>query len=319
MRIDPKLEPYRAAMRAFRQALAQAPSLIPPLETAEDVARFRALGDPAFPEEALALPLERRSAPGPSGEIPLRLFRPRAPRALYVDFHGGGFCMGWAAQKDAQNARIAQAAEVAVASADYRLAPEHPFPAGPDDCESAALFALEKLCPELGVDSILLGGDSAGASLAALTALRLRERGLASRVLGLVLVYGVFDLSMTPSTRQAVDTPLVDARAARMFNDHYLPGRSAEERRDPAISPLYADLRGLPPALFLVGECDPLLDDTLFLQARFEAAGIEAPLHVFPDSPHGFASLPSPVGEVAEGLMRDFVRSRLARQEVGRT
>ena len=311
MPVDPKLEPYRDAMRAWTQQLAQAPSMIPPLETREDVARFRAIGTPPFPAEELALPVELRSFAARGGEIPLRLFRPRSPRALYLDFHGGGFCMGWAQQKDAQNARIAAAAQVAVASFDYRLAPEHPFPDGPDDCEDAALFALEKLGPELGTARILLAGDSAGASLAALTALRLRERGRIGPVLGQVLVYGVFDLSMTPSTRRAVGTPLVDSRHARMFNDHFLPGRSPEERRDPAISPLYAELRGLPPTLFLVGEADPLLDDTLFLHARCEAAGVPCELQLFPDAPHGFASLPSPVTAVAEESIANFVRGVL--------
>lgn len=311
MPVDPKLEPYRNAMRAWAQQLAQAPALIPPLETREDVTRLRALGTPPFPVQELALPVELRRFAGRGGDVPLRLFCPRSPRALYLDFHGGGFCMGWAEQKDAQNARIAAAAQVAVASVDYRLAPEHPFPAGPDDCEDAALFALQKLGPELGTRAILLGGDSAGASLAALTALRLRERGLIGKVLGQVLVYGVFDLSMTPSTRRAVGTPLIDARHARIFNDHYLPGHSQEQRRDASISPLFAELRGLPPSLFLVGEADPLLDDTLFLHARCEAAGVACELHLFPDSPHGFASLPSPVSAVAEEQILNFVRSRL--------
>jgi acetyl esterase len=150
---------------------------------------------------------------------------------------------------------------------EYRLAPEDPYPAGPDDCEDAAAWLVKNAKQEFGADALTIGGESAGGHLAAVTVLRMRDNHGYTGFRGANLVYGAFDLSMTPSQRAFGNTRLV-LRTIDMqqFYNAFLPVQT--ERRVPDISPLYADLSGLCPALFTVGTRDALLDDTLFMHAR---------------------------------------------------
>jgi acetyl esterase/lipase len=143
--------------------------------------------------------------------------------------------------------------------------------------------------------------------------LRLRETGGLERVAGLNLTYGVYDLSGTPSSRnRGADALILSEKATHRFHELYLPGLSLEDMRDPAISPLYANLTGLPPALFCAGTLDPLLDDSLFMAARWEAAGNVADMYVVPESPHGFAQFPSPMAGELELLAAEWVRAVIA-------
>lgn len=280
-------------MRAFSANLRKAGPLLPPFDTPERVAAVRAGGVPqALRDAATVLPVVERTVPGRAGDIVVRVVRPAGtPAAVYVDIHGGGFCIGWAAQHDVQNALLALDANVAVVSVDYRLAPEHPNPAGAEDCLDAARWVLAHGAAELGAGRIIVGGDSAGANLALRTALALRESDEAG-VAGVHLVYGVFDLSLTPSARAGVDTLVVNRADAELFHRYYAPGASPEELRGPSLSPLYASMAGLPPVLLQVGDDDMLLDDSLFTHARLAAAGVAAELEIYPDAPHGFVSLP---------------------------
>jgi acetyl esterase/lipase len=233
---------------------------------------------------------------------------------VYLHLHGGGMTLGSARGMDTRNWGLAQACGVAVVSVDYRLAPEHPFPAGPDDCEAAALWLVEHAAAEFGTDRLLVGGESAGAYLSALTMLRLRDRlGEPPPFLGVDLCYGAFDLSGTPSTvllRGKV--PYATEHGERTNRRHYLGDRSDAEVRDPAISPLYADLHDLPPMLLSVGTADWLLDDSLFFAARLEAAGNAVELAVYPEAPHGIDGAPTKMGEVCRQRIYDFLRDRLA-------
>jgi acetyl esterase len=226
-----------------------------------------------------------------------RVFVPDgAARAVYLHFHGGGMVSGSPQVNDVANLDLCRRHRVAVVSVDYRLAPEHPFPAGPDDGVAVAAWLLEHAHAEFGTDRLLVGGESAGGYMTAAVTLRIRdELGAADRLLGANLVYGVFDWSCTPSQRgvRASDAPdILDTEAIGWFADCYLPGRSPEERRDPAASPMFADLRGLPPAMFSVGTADHLLDDTLLMAARWRAAGNAVTLFVAPDLPHGMGAFP---------------------------
>lgn len=314
-RIDPRWLPHIPGAQRMNDALREMGDVIPPMNTPEEFAAMRTVPE-AFQSQELALPMIRRTIPGPGGDMAVRIATSDQARAIYLDIHGGGFCLGWPEQKDATNARLAATTDVAVVSVNYRLAPEHPYPAGAQDCVAAAEWLLEHGKAELGAETLLIGGDSAGGNLAVLTALRLREQGALDRVAGLNLTYGVFDLSGTPSARNSGDNTLIlSRRATHRFHELYLPGRSEEQMRDPAISPLYADLAGMPPALFAVGTLDPLLDDSLFMAARWEAAGNVAQLYVVPESPHGFASFPSPMAGELELLQSEWVRARL--DEVG--
>jgi acetyl esterase/lipase len=197
---------------------------------------------------------------------------------------------------------------------DYRLAPEHPYPDGPDDCEAAALWLLEHAEREFGSTRLLIGGESAGAHLAACTLLRLRDRhDAADRLSGANLVFGWYDLSGTPSQRGAPERPdILTAELLRYFAEQFTPGRSTEERRDPDVSPLYADLHGMPPALFTGSTDDHLVDDTLLMAARWQLAGNDTELLVYPEAPHGGIGMPS-VLERWFPQLTDFLRRVIQR------
>jgi acetyl esterase/lipase len=229
--------------------------------------------------------------------VPCRVFRPDGPATgVYLHFHGGGMILGAPVMNDAGNVALVRRHGLAVVSVDYRLAPEHPYPAGPDDGVAVAAWLLEHAGTEFGTDRLLIGGESAGGYMAAAVLLRMRdELGAADRVDGANLVFGVMDWGLSPSQRGLRGSDGLDMltpEGIEMFGQCYLPGLSLDERRDPAISPAFADLRGLPPALFSVGSADHLLDDTLFMAPRWVAAGNEAELFVAPDMPHGFMAFP---------------------------
>jgi len=196
---------------------------------------------------------------------------------------------------DTGNERLATKFGLAVVSVDYRLAPESPYPAGPDDCEAAARWLLERGGSEFGAERMFIGGESAGGHLSLVTGLRVRDRlGAADRLLGLNLVFGWYDVNGTPSQRgNGGHKDMLDPEGLRFMVECFTPELSEEERRNPDISPLFADLAGLPPCLLSVGGYDHLLDDSLFLATRLAAVGVETRLGVYPDSPHGFNALPS--------------------------
>jgi acetyl esterase/lipase len=236
-----------------------------------------------------------RTIAGAAGPIRLRIFTPEHAEGVLLHIHGGAWMAGSPEMMDMMNEVIVGACNVAVVSVDYRLAPEHPYPAGPDDCETAACWLLEHALEEFGSDRLVIGGESAGAHLAAVTLLRMRDKhSAAGRFLGANLVFGAYDLSRTPSQRSVGIAPGTDILDGTGFPlDLYLPAMSEEQRRSPDVSPLYADLHGMPAALFSVGSNDHLLDDTLFMAARWEVAGNRSELLVYPDTPHGCIALPS--------------------------
>jgi acetyl esterase len=249
-----------------------------------------------------------RSIPGPAGAIPVRVLLPPGPtRGVYLHLHGGGWMLGAAHHMDVPNRRLADACGLAVVSADYRLAPEDPYPAGPDDCEAAALWLVRHAEREFGTRHLLIGGESAGAHLAVVTLLRLRDRHGLAPFGAANLVFGAYDLSLSPSARGwgernlILSTPIIE-----WFVDAFVPGPL---RRHPDVSPLYADLAGLPPALLTVGTQDPLLDDSLFLHARWLAAGNQAALSVWPGGAHGFNAFPLPIAEAANQRVADWLAS----------
>ncbi|HXX90467.1 MAG TPA: alpha/beta hydrolase [Acidimicrobiales bacterium] len=256
-------------------------------------------------ESALVLRSEKavdRVVHSPSGPLRLREFRPQHADAdgAMLHIHGGGWMTGEPALTDLLHEPLSDHLHLAIVSVDYRLAPEHPYPAGPDDCEAAALWLIEQAANEYGTDRLLIGGESAGAHLSALTLLRLRDRhAVADRFCGANLVFGAYDLSTTPSAAGVGLTPgtdLLDPEKMAFMAGQFLPGLTTEQCRSPDISPLYADLRGLPPALFTVGTADHLVDDSLFFAQRWLLAGNSAELLVYPDAPHGCIGLPTVLG-----------------------
>jgi acetyl esterase/lipase len=276
--------------------------------------RARREGRGIFPPPVLLPQGRTLTIPGRSGDIALRILPPEGPaRGAYLHFHGGGWTLGAADMMDPALFALAQATGLAAVSVEYRLAPEHPYPAAADDCEDAALWLLDRGLGELGLPaSVTLGGESAGAHLAVLTLLRLRGRGRTGAFRAANLVFGTYDLGLVPSGRLWGDRNLIlSAPIMSFFMDGFLPGRTPEERRAPDLSPLYADLRGLPPALFTVGTLDPLLDDSLFMDARWRAAGNEAELRVYPESIHGFNAFPLALARAANAAQYAFLTAHL--------
>ena len=309
-------EAARQEVRTFNTALEELLAAGPSVHTVppEETRQARAEGRGTFPAPVVVPEGRDGSIVGPAGnDIRLRIFVPPGDvRGVYLHLHGGGWVLGSSHAQDPLLWRLANEAHVGVVSVDYRLAPEHPFPAGPDDCEAAALWLVEHAAAEFGADAaarLVIGGDSAGGHLSALTLLRLRDRhGITAPFIGANLVYGAFDLTMTPSQARWGDRNLVlSTPIMAWFYDCFLPDVPAAERRAPEISPLYADLQGLPPALFTVGALDPLLDDSLFMAARWAAAGNDAELLVYPDAVHGFNAFPLAISLQANEAQWRFI------------
>lgn len=243
-------------------------------------------------------------------EIPLRIIAPDQVRGVYLHIHGGGWVLGSADQQDTMLEHIADNTGLAAVSVEYRLAPEHPYPAGPDDCESAAAWLVRNAKAEFGSEVLTVGGESAGGHLSAVTMLRMRDRYGYTGFRGANLMYGAFDLSMTPSQAAFGNRRLVLRTIdIRQFSNAFLP--TIADRRVPDISPLYADLKGLCPALFSVGTQDALLDDTLFMHARWVAAGNEAELAIYPGGAHGFTLFPNRLADEAGARSEAFLRKVL--------
>jgi acetyl esterase len=243
--------------------------------------------------------------PGPSGPLPLRIIAPDRPRGVYLHIHGGGWTFGTSDEQDSWLERIAGNGFACI-SVEYRLAPENPYPAAPDDCEAAALWLVREGEQRFGTKLFTLGGESAGAHLSIVTLLRLRDRHGLRPFAGANLLAGCYDLSLTPSAaRWGTEKLILNTRDIQIFADNFL-GPDVN-RRDPDVSPLYADLAGMPPALFSVGTRDPLLDDTLFMQARWIAAGNAAELAVWPGGCHVFARFESALTERALARIDAFM------------
>jgi len=293
----------RSETRAFNEQLRASAATLPATETLppEVTRRARYEGRGLFPPPVFLPQARWIDADG----VRVRVLAHDEPRGVYLHLHGGGWTLGAADLQDESLNTIAESTGLAVASVEYRLAPEHPFPAGPDDCERAARWLVGGGHRELGAPPIFaIGGESAGAHLAVLTLLRLRETAAFAAA---NLVYGAYDLSGTPSRRRFTDALVLTGAAMDWFTDNFLPGLDAEQRREPEISPLYADLGDLPPALFSVGTLDPLLDDSLFMAARWQAAGNEMELQVYEEAVHGFNAFPIAVARLANDAQLAFL------------
>jgi acetyl esterase len=258
---------------------------------AREVSAAQRSGLPPGPDARV----EDREIPGPDGPIAVRIFRPLGaesgrPLPVLVWFHGGGFVIGSVDGSDADSRHLATLASTAVVSVEYRLAPEHPFPAGAEDCFAATQWVAEHAA-EIGVDPtrIAVGGDSAGANLATVVALMARDRG-APRLRFQLLVYPVTDLVTldTKSHHANAEGYFLTRRTMLWFRQHYV---REEDRKNPYVSPLHADLRWLPPALVVTAEFDPLRDEGEHFAERLERAGGVVTLRRYNGMIHGFFSM----------------------------
>ncbi len=279
----------------------------PPQETRDARERGEGMWGPLI----LADEAQDRMLSMPTGDVPVRLFIPDRIDGIYLHIHGGGWVLGRAHHADPRLLAFSRQHNLVVVSVDYRLAPEHPYPAAPDDCEGVAAWLIENGRREFGSNRIFIGGESAGGHLAAVTLLRMRDRHGYRGFAAANLVYGVYDLRMTPSAANWGERELIlSTPFMRWFVDHFVPDASL--LTDPDVSPLFADLTGMPPALFTVGTMDLLLDDTLFMAARWSEYGNEAELAVYPGGLHGLNGFPNALGLEASARMDAFVSKHLA-------
>ncbi|HKS91460.1 MAG TPA: alpha/beta hydrolase [Tepidiformaceae bacterium] len=262
-------------------------------------------GDPQAVRDFMALaprpegePVKRvedRVFPGPSGDVPVRIYWPDAegPRPLLVWYHGGGWVIGNLDGADYGCRIMTNAASAVVVSVDYRLAPEAKFPSAPEECYAALQWAVANAA-ELGADAgrVAVGGDSAGGNLAAVVSLMARDRK--GPKVGLqLLVYPVTDYDFeTQSYNDNAEGYLLTKDSMVWFWGHYV--HTPEEARHPHASPLQAeDLTGLPPALVITAEYDPLRDEGEAYAKRLTEAGVKVTAKRFDGQIHGFFANPA--------------------------
>jgi len=253
---------------------------------------FGAMPGAGGPVEPVAR-VENRRLPGPAGEIPVRIYAPSQQRGLpaLVYFHGGGFVICDLETHDGTCRSLANAIGCIVVSVEYRLAPEHKFPAGPEDCYAATRWVAEKGA-EIGVDTsrVCVGGDSAGGNLTAVVALMARDRGGPS-LRHQLLIYPVANHDFdTASYLENKEGYLLSREMMRWFWNHYLA--RPEDGRNPYASPLRAaSFAGLPPAHVITAEYDPLRDEGEALAARLARDGVPTTQVRYDGVFHGFFAM----------------------------
>ncbi|MFF4238094.1 alpha/beta hydrolase [Actinomadura geliboluensis] len=275
----------------------------------------------ARPTTAEGADVADRTIPGPPGAppVPVRIYRPRGalhPAPVLVYFHGGGFVTGGLDNEHERCLAFAGEDGIAVVSVDYRLAPEHPFPAGFDDCYAATVWAHAHAA-EFGGDPrrVAVGGGSAGGALAAAVALRARDEAGPPLVFQMLLYPVLDDRMETPSMRAFTEPPLFNRADVGHMWRHYLGGRAAGGADVPvyAAPARAADLAGLPRAYVLVAEYDPLRDEGLGYAHRLIVAGVPTELHHVPGACHGFDGIMSArLGRLAFEEQRAVLRRCLS-------
>jgi acetyl esterase/lipase len=289
------LDPDAAAVfKAFQEAGRPPYETVSPAEARELYLKSRVVTNPEPPPLRSVEPL---AIPSPGGSIPARLYTPIKLRQsagvapCLVFFHGGGWVIGNLDSHDVVCRQLADAGELIVISVDYRLAPEHKFPAAVDDAIAATKWIAES-AGRLGLDParLMVGGDSAGGNLAAVVAIAARD-GDGPTIAGQVLIYPAIDIAMThPSHREPETSLLLTHSVIRWFRNHYLNGETDAQdwRASPARA---AALAGLPPAYVLTAGGDPLRDEGDEYADRLRAAGVAVTHRNFPGQFHGFFTM----------------------------
>ena len=287
------MEPLAPGMRRIGKVMRRMPGASVAKATPEQIARNSGAG---APEVFASILMGTRPAGVTSQDrtvdgIPIRVYTPAgaaAARPLVVYFHGGGFVFGDLRGGDWMCGTVAHDLGAIVVSVDYRLAPQHPFPAGVDDCFAGLVWAAAH-AGELGADPGRIGvmGESAGGNLAAVVALMARDAG-GPVIRHQALLYPVTGAFDSESRRANADAFILTAADMAKYDELY-----AGDREDWRVSPLKAaSLAGLPPALIEVAAHDPLHDDGVQYAAALRAAGVEVQLIDYPAMPHGFLNFP---------------------------
>jgi acetyl esterase len=289
------LDPDAAAVfKAYQEAGRPPYETVSPATARELYLQGRAVSNPEPPELEQVAPL---AIPAPHGSIPARLYTPKTLRKTnglapcLVFFHGGGWVIGDLDSHDVVCRKLADEGQLLVVSVDYRLAPEHKFPAAVDDSIAATKWIAAN-AKSLGVDAsrLSVGGDSAGGNLAAVVAIAARD-GNGPAIAAQVLIYPAIDFAMThPSHSEPETSVLLTHSVIKWFRDHYLNG--AADVHDWRASPARAStLIGLPPAYVLTAGADPLRDEGDEYAHRLKEAGVPVTHRTFPGQFHGFFTM----------------------------
>ena len=289
------------------QALLDLRAKLPPLHTltvASARAQMAARDIPGLRKPEVAS-IVNRDMQGPAGSIPLRIYTPHGegPFPLMVFFHGSGFVVCDLDTHDAMCRNLCDGTGCVVVSVDYRLAPEHKFPAAPDDCLAATLWAAANASALRGdAGKILVAGDSAGGNLAAVTALRARDEG-GPVLIGQMLIYPVTDYHQppTPSMTENAEGYGLTRQGMIWFWNHYVrsPGDGVHPHAAPARA---ATLGGLPPALVVTAQYDPLRDEGEAYAEALRKAGVAVEMTRWNGMNHGFFFFPGLVDKATEAM-----------------
>jgi acetyl esterase/lipase len=285
----------------------------PDVRTPEGLETLRTLT--ANNDQGTILTPDDRTIETGAGTVRLRTFTPDGPiRGVMLRIHGGGWAAGAPEDDDTVNDRYARTCGLVIVSPDYRLTPEVTAVEQIAECVAVAEWLAVNAAAELGSDRLLIGGISAGAHLAAATLLHLKAESANTfdRFVGAVLDSGPYDFGRTPSAYLANDeTLIVTGTWLEGFIDLALPDRTLDERRAPDVSPLLNDLAGMPPALFTVGNLDPLRDESILMAARWQLDGGSADLDVWPEGPHAFANIVTPLADLAADRATSWITATL--------
>jgi acetyl esterase len=313
--LDPQA---RAVIDAFARMNLTPPHLLPVAQARAQFMQARVPFTARAQEVAAAHDI---AIPGPGGPIRVRLYRPwgsqpTEPLPALIYFHGGGWVFGDLDSHDSLCRALCNGAECVVAAVDYRLAPEHKFPAAVEDA-FAAIRHIAGNAAALGIDAtrIAAGGDSAGGNLVAVAAIEFRDRG-GPRLQLQLLLYPVTDLSMdTVSYRELGEGYLLTFERMQYFRAQYL--RSEQDIRDWRASPLLVqDMSNLPPALIITASHDPLVDEGKAYAERLAAAGVPVEYRCYGGVIHGFLTMAGAIhagtvgtGQIVDALKRAFTLS----------
>lgn len=305
-----------AATMAFLQQMAESGAKPIHESTPEEV---RALGEglkDAYGEGPAVADVQHHHIEA-NGSFAVRVLKPHDPQGIFVYYHGGGWVIGALDEFDTLGRRLAVNTNCTVVLVDYRLAPEHRYPTAADDAYAALEWVAANRASLASEHApIVIGGDSAGGNLTAVTALRARDRQGPEIALQ-VLVYPVTDADFERPSYLAEDNQLFLSRAGMIwFWDHYLPEPS--QRSEPDATPLHAaKLEGLPPALVILAEHDVLYDEGKAYAERLRQAGVAVEMHEHAGQMHGFFTILMLAGsQAAHEQVYDAVKRHLAQAAV---
>ena len=296
------LDPQVRAVLDIRAAAGLPPTHTMSVAEARAAVLARHAAAPPWAEAVAAV--DERCIPGPAGDLRIRIYRPWAPPPLpvLVFMHGGGWTLGDLDTADGLCRALSNAGGCMVVSVDYRRAPEHRFPAALDDADAAAMWVVDNAeALDAGASRVAVGGESAGGNLAAALCLRARGRGHPALAAQLLLCAPLDHRFDTQSYVENADGYLLTRADMQWFWSNYLPDPTAGE--DPLASPLRApDLHGLPPALVVTAEFDPLRDEGDAYATRLAAAEIPVILRRYPGMVHGFPGMAATVDAAAAAI-----------------